>query len=289
MKKQTAVLLAAATLAGAGIACTTVTSIFTGAASVGVAPTPAGESSLPTSPAVSPAATEEPAVEPEATSPRRRELPPTPTPIELTSEDDPRRHVDLSEPSFQDRFDEPGTWFDYDTPGRAAYSFEEGHLLGVDYEPEEKNVWWSYVERSSGNVYAEISATNGDCIAKDSVGFAIRVDPEAAAGGYGIEVSCDGAWRFLRHYPGLPARELQEWAQSAAINTGAGATNRLAIWAYANELFAFINNEQVGRIVDRQRVYSYGTFAVYVRASQTYDLTATFDDFAFYHIPYIPE
>jgi hypothetical protein len=29
-----------------------------------------------------------------------------------------------------------------------------------------------------------------------------------------------------------------------------------------------------------------GYFAVYVRASQTYDLTATFDDFAFWHIPY---
>jgi len=31
-----------------------------------------------------------------------------------------------------------------------------------------------------------------------------------------------------------------------------------------------------------------GYFAVYVRASLTFDLTATFDDFAFWHIPYIP-
>ena len=225
----------------------------------------------------------------EATEARRLELAPTPTELTLTSEDDPRSVLDLSQPSYVDYFDNPGTWWDYDTEGRASYQFVDGALVGTDYEPEERFTWWSYHERQSGNLYAEISATNGDCIAKDSVGFVIRVDPETAAGGYGVEVSCDGNWRFLKFIQGKQAEILSDWAESDLINTGLGATNRLGLWAYANEFFVFLNGEQVDRILDRAYSYSFGTFAVYVRASQTFDLTASFDDFAFWHINYLEE
>ncbi len=34
-------------------------------------------------------------------------------------------------------------------------------------------------------------------------------------------------------------------------------------------------------------MYSWGNIALYVRASQTYNLTATFDDFAFWKVPYL--
>jgi hypothetical protein len=33
---------------------------------------------------------------------------------------------------------------------------------------------------------------------------------------------------------------------------------------------------------------SFGYFAAYVRSQVTYPLTATFDDFAFWHLPWIP-
>jgi hypothetical protein len=203
------------------------------------------------------------------TGPRRLELAPTPTPFHVTSAQDVRSTLDLSKPDYYDYFDQSGTWFDYDTAGRAKYQFEDGHLVGTDYTPEEIYTWWSYSERQSGNVYAEISTTNGDCIAKDSVGFAIRVDQKTAAGGYGMEVSCDGEWRFLRYRQGKQAQTLADWAADDVIKTGANATNRLGLWAYQNN------------------AYTYGTFAVYVRASQTYDLQAEFDDFAYWNIPFI--
>lgn len=212
-----------------------------------------------------------------------------PTPIELTSADDPRRFVDLSQASYLDSFDNPASWFDYDTEGRAAYTFENGKLQGLDYLAERQYIWWTYVERSSGNVYTEISATIGECVGKDAIGFAIRVDPETASGGYGVEVSCDGSWRFLRYAHSLPGEVLQKWTYSDQIESGSDATNRIALWGYGNEFYVFANNAQIGNVVDPLTSHSYGTFALYVRAAQTDELKAHFDDFAFYHIPYIPQ
>jgi hypothetical protein len=93
----------------------------------------------------------------------------------------------------------------------------------------------------------------------------------------------------LLHRQARQAEELQGWMASDLIEIGPGADNRIGLWGYAGEFFVFINNQQVGRIVDRNIVHTFGTFAVYVRAHQTYDLEGTFDDFAFWHIPYIPE
>jgi hypothetical protein len=274
-------LLSLSVLVALTLACTTITRLFrTGEEpSTGAFPTaaPPGE----TAPA------EEPA-EAEPTEARRLELRPTPTPVGPVSEDDVRSFLDLSQPDYYDYFDDPATWFDYDTQGRAAYRFEDGQLVGIDYEPEELYTWWSYTDRQSGNLYTEISITNGDCVGKDSVGIAVRVDPDQAAGGYALEIACDGHWRFRRHRIGKQPIDMTEWTSAAVINTGAGATNRLGIWAYRTRFVLFVNGQQVGEVFDPNYSYSYGSFAVFVRASQTFDLTATFDDFALWHIPYLP-
>jgi len=232
--------------------------------------------------------TEQPAAGPEVTpTPRRLELPPTPTPFHVASEDDVRAILDLSNPDHVDYFDDD-TWFDYDVEGSAAYQIEDGLLLGKDYQPEEKYVYWSYTNPQSGNVYAEISATNGDCIGKDSVGFVIRVQEERTPSGYALEVACDGSWRFRRHRGSKAAEELIGWSPSEFINNGLNNTNRLGIWGYQGKFALFVNGYQIGEYIDRDYADTYGYFAVYVRASQTFDLTATFDDFAFWHVPYIP-
>lgn len=231
---------------------------------------------------------EAPTATPGEDEPRRREVPLTPTPFEISGEDDVRRNLDLSAPDYVDYFDEEGSWFDFDNEGRAAFRFEDGTLLGIDYEPEELYTWWSYSERQSGNLYTEINATNGDCIDKDSVGLAIRVDLETASKGYSLQVSCDGNWRFRRHRSGQAPLNLSEWQPSERINTGPGATNRLGIWAYLNRFVLFINGVQVGEVFDSNNSYSFGSFAVYVNAFLTYDLAANFDDFAFWHVKALP-
>jgi hypothetical protein len=239
--------------------------------------------------AVTEAAGEIPSTEsmPTAEGPRRLELAPTPTPL-VVSQNDPRAILDLAHPDHVDYFDNPDAWFDYDNPDRAAYKVADGQLIGTDYEPEETHTWWSYTDVSSGNLYAEVSATNGDCIGRDSMGMAVRVDQATAAGGYSLEVSCDGAYRFRRHSVNGSPVELIDWTASDAINTGAGAVNRLGIWGYQGRFRLFINGQEVDKSWDTDYLFTFGTFALFTRASQTYDLTGTFDDFAFWNIKYIP-
>lgn len=229
---------------------------------------------------------EEPSVR-ETGEPRRRELLTTTTPFHVLSEDDVRSVLDLGKPDYFDYFDDPSAWSTSDQEGKAAYRFEDGHLFGLDYEPEELYTWWSHTTRSSGNTYAEVSATNGDCIDKDAVGLVVRVDEQTSASGYALEVSCDGEWRMRRYRRGKEPVEMTDWAPADVVNAGPGATNRLGVWAYQNQFVLFINGEKVGEAEDQAYSLKDGTFAVFVTAFLTYDLTATFDDFAFWHIPWL--
>jgi len=215
-----------------------------------------------------------------------------PPPVEPTREpppeEDARAKLDLNNPDYADPFDGPNGWTQFDIEGSGAYQVENGELIGVDYLPEEKFTYWSILNRQSGNVYAEVSATNGDCILKDSVGLVIRIDEETGASGYGFEVSCDGHWRVRLHQDSKSPRVVKDWTPSAAILTGAGATNRLGIMGYRDRFYLFVNDQPVGSVTDPQYSRSFGQFALYVRASQTYDLGATFDDFSYWNIRFVP-
>lgn len=222
-------------------------------------------------------------VSPQGTeAPRRLDLPPTPTAIAITDPNDPRTGLDLSRPDHFDYFDNPDYWFEYNNE-QVTYRVEDGHLVGIDHQPGSPTIYWSFNSMQAGNVYAEVTATNGDCIERDALGFTIRLDPEATFAGYGLEVSCDGAWRF-RLFRGTRAEPLVDWTPSEAIHTGPFASNRLGIWANERIFVIFINGTQVGDAADENWTHKMGYFTLYVLASRTYDLSATFDDFAFWHI-----
>jgi len=218
---------------------------------------------------------------------QRLTLEPTPTPFTISDPDDPRNILDLTNPDHVDYFNNPETWYDYITEGVASYEVVDGKLLGTDFDPLNTNIWWSYTSVQSGRVYAEISATNGDCAARDAVGLVIRIEPDITPSGYTFEISCDGEWRFIRLSPGNSVT-LIDWTPSDAIVTGLGATNRLGIYGYDGKFYLFINGLQVTDYWDTGMLSSFGYFAAYVRSQVTYPLTATFDDFAFWHLPWIP-
>lgn len=216
-------------------------------------------------------------------TPKRLEVQPSPTAAELIDDDDPRSIINLSMPYASDTFDRK-TWSEYDRE-KATYDLEDGHLLGIDHEPEERFIYWSlYTEYAPADVYAEVTATNGDCVAKDSVGFVIRVQADETPSGYALEISCDGAYRF-RNLHDTSVDELIAWSPSDAINSGAYAINRIGLWGYKAKFHLFINGQHVGEFYDPFITHTYGYFGAYVRASNTFDLTATFDDFAFWQVP----
>jgi hypothetical protein len=201
---------------------------------------------------------------------------------------DVRDGLDLNHPDYLDTFDNPALWTHYDIAGKSGYRIADGQLIGIDHVPEERYTWWSLLSRESGNVYAEVEATNGDCLGLDSVGLTIRVDGASNTGGYSLEVSCDGQWRVRRHRNGDDPRVLVNWTPSAAIHTGMGATNRLGIFASYQRFVLFINDVEVGKTQDPEYARSIGDFALFVRASQTYDLQAWFDNFAYWNVRYVP-
>ncbi|TET31224.1 MAG: hypothetical protein E3J69_10255 [Anaerolineales bacterium] len=242
---------------------------------------------LPTEPPeVAETAVDAPAATP-TSAVQRLTLEPTPTPFTISDPDDPRNILDLTNPDHVDYFNNPETWYDYITEGVASYEVVDGKLLGTDFDPLNTNIWWSYTSVQSGRVYAEISATNGDCAARDAVGLVIRIEPDITPSGYTFEISCDGEWRFIRLSPGNSVT-LIDWTPSDAIVTGLGATNRLGIYGYDGKFYLFINGLQVTDYWDTGMLSSFGYFAAYVRSQVTYPLTATFDDFAFWHLPWIP-
>ncbi len=280
MRLSRAPLLVLTLLAGAALACTLQEFLSTE-----TPPSGEGTAAPPglTQPAAGTPGEGQPTAPQGTEPPRRLDLPPTPTALVVTDPNDPRAALDLSHPDYFDYFDNPDTWFDYDNE-QVTYRIEDGHLLGIDHQPGSPTIYWSYNAMQAGNVYAEVTATNGDCIEKDAVGFTIRLDPGATFAGYGLEVSCDGAWRF-RLFRGTRADPLVDWTPSEAIHTGPFASNRLGIWANEGIFVIFINGVQVGDAADDHWTYTMGYFTLYVLASRTYDLSATFDDFAFWHIP----
>jgi hypothetical protein len=211
---------------------------------------------------------------------------PSPEPTVVVWEDDVRRILNPLLPDYMDDFHNKDTWLGYDSEGYASYHIESGRLVGTDYRPNYMN--WSYSAASqSGNVYAELSTTNGECSGRDSVGLVIRVDAMITPSGYAMEISCDGAWRFLRLGEG-GSRDLVDWTDSVAINTGPGAQNRMGFWGYQSRFVFFVNELQVGNYYDPAYTFTYGFFATYVYASVTPDLQAYFDDFSMWHIPFQP-
>ena len=110
------------------------------------------------------------------------------------------------------------------------------------------------------------------------------MNQENARSGYSYEVSCDGHWRFRRHHHDASPRILVDWAPALAIRQGVGQTNRLGILAYQGRFVFYVNGEQVGSFTEENYAYSYGSFALFVRASVTFDLTASFDEFSFWHL-----
>jgi hypothetical protein len=148
MTRSRVFMLTIALLLAGSLACSTVANVFNTGAESGTAP---GAEQVEQTGDVP---TLEPGVEPTAAEVQRLELHPTPTPFHITDEDDPRAILDLSDPDYNDYFDVPELWWDFDTPGAAAYGVTDGRLWGLDYEPEELYSWWSYTDKQSDLVYA---------------------------------------------------------------------------------------------------------------------------------------
>lgn len=205
---------------------------------------------------------------------------PSPTPtMRPLPEGDPRQGLDLNNPHYSDGFNIAFTWVG-PYGEHAANVWKEDHLEAVDYLTD-GYVWWSTTNALGGNIYAEISATIGECEGKDSAGFGIRITPETYDGGYSLEVSCDGHYRLRRFLPGN-VTTLIDWTKAAQIMQGPEATNRIGLLSRGADLHVVINDVALETIQDAT-FYS-GNFALFANALETAGLKVSFDDFAFWYL-----
>ena len=132
--------------------------------------------------------------------PKRLEFAPTPTPL-VVSEDDPRAFLDLEHPDHVDYFDNPDAWFDYDNAERAAYKVEDGmlHWNGLRAGREDdlvdlhRQILRQSVRRGQRH-QRRLHRPQLD-------GHGHPCGQCHGAGGYSLEVACDGEYRFRRAFP----------------------------------------------------------------------------------------
>lgn len=191
--------------------------------------------------------------------------------------DDPRTGLDLVAPHYQDDFSNWLTWIGPSSLA-AENEFEDGRLRATDRRAD-GYVWWSTTvpQANAGNLYAEVTATIGNCAGKDGYGLAVRVGGPNLDSGYSLEFSCDGAYRFREFNAGF-VRLLQDWTPSEAIRPGPNAINRLGILARGQTLVAVANGVVIGQIDGA--IFGVGTFGLFASAEQTAEVTVYFDDFA---------
>jgi hypothetical protein len=208
------------------------------------------------------------------------EAEPSPTPIELDS-DDPRFGLNLSIADYLDDFSSELNWIGPNFDGAVNF-WEDGRLKAIDYKAD-GYIWWSTTLRDvdAGNVYVEVTAEIGECSGRDAYGLALRVSGNPLNSGYTLEFSCDGAYRIRKLISGSVAT-ITDWTTVEAIQTGSNTVNRMGFFADGSTLWAFANGERLGSAEDASLLV--GTYALFASAENTPGLTVYFDDFSLWFI-----
>jgi len=229
---------------------------------------------IPSSPSPSPVATLSPSPAASLT-PTVVWFPPTPTrtpfPSSTPLPPTPEQRPGLGEILFEDDFGVAGGWA-LSVTAKGSVALGKNKLTIAIATPK------SYLAsiRSQpvfADFYAEITASPNLCRGADEYGLLIRVASEQDY--YRFSVSCDGQTRLDRVYHGT-ASSPQPWMLGSRIPIGSPSTSRLAVWAVANEMRFFINDEY--QFTVRDPLLISGSFGVFARSTGDTAVTVNFSD-----------
>ncbi len=145
------------------------------------------------------------------------------------------------------------------------------------------NVGYSYSAiEAQRDFYYEATAEVGEtCAPEDHYGLQARLVDEANF--YLFGVTCDGRVRIQVIEDGSYRPLLTDQPASAAVNTGAGAVNILAVRASGDTFEFFANGERIARLTDD--THAQGRFGAYARPIVTARYLVLFDRVAVWTLP----
>ncbi len=142
-------------------------------------------------------------------------------------------------------------------------------------------IGYSYARESEArNFYYQAMARVAQCGPDDHYGLQVRLQDEDNF--YLFGVTCDGRARAQVLTNGR-YRFLLETSASAAVRTGAGAENALAVRADGAQFMFMVNGQSILTVSDA--TVAAGRFGVYARSIGTAGLRVTFDDLAAWETP----
>jgi hypothetical protein len=210
-------------------------------------------------------------------------LTPTPTlettPTPTLGAEDPRNT--LKNPTWVDDFADQSDWALY-TDTHASFEIGSDGLEMTAFNPDFFNSWvlsWRRVE----DLYLETTGKFGQCAGRDAYGLMIRsTGGNNGYIGYLFGISCDGRYS-LRSWDGDSMSTIIGWTPDDSIKTGAGAINRIGIWAIGNQLSLYTNGEFLVQISDASH-QSEGLFGLFVSSAQTANFTTTITEISFWNL-----
>ncbi len=148
--------------------------------------------------------------------------------------------------------------------------------------PEAELFRWSTLGSADplGDFYVEVDATKEAGPADGMLGIIFRY--KDIDNFYAFLVSADGWYVLLKYVDGEVSRPI-DWSESAALETGEGAANKLGVLADGGEIAIYANDEELDRVQDRS--FAEGQVALLVGTNKDGNLEVSFDNFGLWKKP----
>jgi immune inhibitor A len=144
---------------------------------------------------------------------------------------------------YQDDFESPcGSFISFILPDY-SYGYKNGRYE-IEIGLEEVGIW-GLAQQEFRDVAVEVDATFVEPKADTAMGIMCRVEDDYNY--YSFEIRNDGTYTIYGVDDDYYV-ELQDWTESGAINTGAGATNHLKAICNGDTLTLFINGDRVADV-----------------------------------------
>ncbi len=207
-------------------------------------------------------------------SPTVEWFPPTSTPgitpiVEVTPT--PEIMAELGEVIFKDDFVTGDGWT-VPQSDRGEINIGNGEINIIINEPG-SNLIGILEKPDLQDFYAEISASPILCSAQDEYGFLFRVTGWNSF--YRFSLTCDGQVRLDR-ISGESSSILYPRTRSASVPVGAPSISKIAVLAYDDEIYFFINGAPQFSVTDRQ--LPVGSFGVFARSVGETAVTVSYSD-----------